>query len=219
MHINIAQHFPCLQPVLRYSLSAGSFQTCFGRCANTKKPQTYRCSFLINNWNHNMHLILSCSFYNHSCQINSGHVWERKGTLIVALPGEQACVHLVMEESCGSCNLLAEETISSILCPLFIHQSVQQSGWVGLLPALVPLRGCWLHLALWGYVLQLPLEFEDLAIFLWSSCLDSPRLFWSHPRSLLAHGILSMAVFPRGTWDGWDSSMPHTGPGHPEALP
>lgn len=79
-----------------------------------------------------------------------------------------------MEEGVGSYGLTAEQTPGFFSCPPFTLQFVATSGWVGLLSALVPLRGCRSHLTPWGDVLQPPWESGDLAIF---SDLD----VWNHP--------------------------------------
>lgn len=134
------------------------------------------------------------------------------------MPGQQARVHLAVEERCSS-GTLTEETVRSILCPLFARQSVLQSGGVGLLPALPPPKGCWPHRALWGSVLRLPLEFGDLdpPFFLILLCGFTKALLKPSEISAGPWRVQHGRVL-RGTRDSWDSSMPSTGPGHPEVC-
>lgn len=111
-----------------------------------------------------------------------------------------------------------EETPGFFLCLLFTLQSIATWDWAGLLSALVPLRGCQSHLACWDNALQPPQASGNLAMF---SDLDvCSHQGFAEVISLVADGSLSMAVFPSySAWDPWDSNIPHSGPGHPEAPP
>lgn len=222
MHI---KNFPCLcvssQSPGNYCEQDPSRHVLY-RCTDTKEPYTYRwIFFLINKWNHNIHLILYL-LYNRSCHTTSGHLREREHVKNYAttigmnwwslFTWYGGGVWLVRSHCRGDPWVLFVSTV---------HTPVCCNKWLGWNTFCIgPSEGLPVSSNPLGWCGTAPMGVWGPAHFFWSWCLESPRLCWNNPSSLLADGILSMAVFPScSTWDSWDSSMPHAGPGHPEAPP